>query len=85
MYRFKLKEIEVGDTAIRKGVKSTVTDIDPETGAIEWDVASAADFSSTYKALQQAKEFLNRTFNGDVKKETMTTNLLFLFEFKLFI
>jgi hypothetical protein len=59
MYRFKLKEIEVGDTAIRKGVKSTVTDIDPETGAIEWDVASAADFSSTYKALQQAREFLN--------------------------
>jgi len=59
MYRFKLKEIEVGDTEIRKGVKSTVTDIDPETGAIEWDVASTADFSSTYKALQQAREFLN--------------------------
>jgi hypothetical protein len=59
MYKYKLKEIEVGDTEIRKGVKSTVTDIDPETGAIEWDVASAADFSSTYKALQQAREFLD--------------------------
>ena len=59
MYKYKLKEIEVGDTKIRKGVKSTVTDIDPETGAIEWDVASAADFSSTYKALQQAREFFN--------------------------
>jgi uncharacterized protein YfcZ (UPF0381/DUF406 family) len=59
MYKYKLKEIKVGDTKIRKGVKSTVTDIDPETGAIEWDVASAADFSSTYKALQQAREFLN--------------------------
>ena len=59
MYRFKLKEIEVGDTAIRKGVKSTVTDIDPETGAIEWDVADVADFSSTYKALKKAKDFID--------------------------
>ena len=33
MYRFKLKEIEVGDTEIRKGVKSTVSAIDPETGS----------------------------------------------------
>ena len=59
MYRFKLKEIEVGDTKIRKGVKSTVSDIDPETGAISWDVADAADFSSTYKALKKAKDFLD--------------------------
>ena len=59
MYKYKLKEIEVGDTKIRKGVKSTVTDIDPETGAISWDVADAADFSSTYKALKKAKDFLD--------------------------
>ena len=59
MYKYKLKEIEVGDTEIRKGVKSTVTDIDPETGAISWDVASAADFTTTYKALQQARQFLD--------------------------
>ena len=59
MYRFKLKEIEVGDTEIRGGKKSTVTDIDPETGAISWDVADVADFTSTYKALQQAKQFLD--------------------------
>ena len=59
MYRFKLKEIEVGDTEIRGGKKSTVTDIDPETGAISWDVADVADFTSTYKALQQAKKFLD--------------------------
>ena len=59
MYKYKLKEIEVGDTAIRKGVKSTVTDIDPKTGAIEWDVADVADFSSTYKALKKAKDFID--------------------------
>ena len=59
MYKYKLKEIEVGDTEIRKGVKSTVTDIDPETGAIEWDVADVADFSSTYNALKKAKDFID--------------------------
>ncbi len=59
MYRFKLKEIEVGDTVVRKGVKTTVSDVDPETGAITYDVKNVANFSSTYNALQQAKEFLN--------------------------
>jgi hypothetical protein len=59
MYRFKLKEIEVGDTDIKKGVKTTVSDVDPETGAITYDVENVANFSSTYNALQQAKEFLN--------------------------
>ena len=32
MYKYKLKEIEVGDVGVRGGVKSTVTDIDPITG-----------------------------------------------------
>ena len=29
MYRFKLKEIEVGDTDTKGGKKSTVTDVNP--------------------------------------------------------
>ena len=59
MYRFKLKEIEVGDTAIRKGKKSTVSAIDDKTGRIEWDIVDAADFSSVYKSLSKAKDFLS--------------------------
>lgn len=59
MYRFKLKEIEVGDTAIRGGKKSTVSAIDDVTGRIEWDIVDAADFSSVYKALSKAKDFLS--------------------------
>ena len=59
MYKYKLKEIEVGDTDIRKGVKTTVSDVDPETGAITYDVENVADFSSTYNALQQARQFLD--------------------------
>ena len=37
-YKYKLKEIEVGDIEFDKGTKSTVTDIDPETGAVSWDI-----------------------------------------------
>jgi len=72
MYRFKLKEIEVGDTEIRGGKKSTVTNIDSETGAISWDVADAADFSSTYKALKKAKDFLD-TLEKEGKAKDDTT------------
>ena len=70
MYRFKLKEIEVGDTEIRGGKKSTVTDIDPETGAIEWDVADVADFTSTYKALKKAKDFIDYLDKSAEKTKT---------------
>ena len=71
MYKYKLKEIEVGDTKIRKGVKTTVSDVDPETGAITYDVENVADFSSTYNALQQAKEFLNTLEKtGNAKDDT---------------
>ena len=59
MYRFKLKEIEIGDTEIRGGKKSTVSAIDDATGRIEWDIVDAADFSSVYKALSKANDFLS--------------------------
>ena len=71
MYKYKLKEIEVGDTDIRKGVKTTVSDVDPETGAITYDVENVANFSSTYNALQQAREFLNTLEKtGNAKNDT---------------
>ncbi len=37
-HKYKLTEIKVGDTKVTGGVKSVVTDIDPETGAITWSV-----------------------------------------------
>ena len=71
MYKFKLKEIEVGDTVVRKGVRTTVSDVDPETGSITYDVENVANFSSTYNALQQAKEFLNTLEKtGNAKDDT---------------
>jgi len=59
MYKYKLKEIEIGDTEIRGGKKSTVSAIDDTTGRIEWDIVDAADFSSVYKALEKSKDFLD--------------------------
>ena len=72
MYRFKLREIEVGDTEIRMGKKSTVSAIDDKTGRIEWDVVDAADFSSVYKALSKAKDFLSTLEKeGKAKNDTV--------------
>ena len=72
MYRFKLKEIEVGDTEIRMGKKSTVSAIDDKTGRIEWDVVDAADFSSVYKSLSKAKDFLSTLEKeGKAKNDTV--------------
>ena len=72
MYRFKLKEIEVGYTEIRMGKKSTVSAIDDKTGRIEWDVVDAADFSSVYKALSKAKDFLSTLEKeGKAKNDTV--------------
>ena len=42
-FKYKLKEaapddINVGDIKVKNGIKSTVTDIDPESGAVSWDI-----------------------------------------------
>ena len=37
-HKYKLKEIEVGDVKVDNGVKSVVTDKDPNTGAISWSI-----------------------------------------------
>ena len=58
MYKYKLKEIEVGDVDISKGKKSTVSSVDDLTGSIEWDIIDVADFTSTFKTLLKAKDFL---------------------------
>ena len=38
-YKYKLKEFEVGDVKVDNGTKSTVTDINPTTGAISWSIS----------------------------------------------
>tara|TARA_Y100001972_G_scaffold54273_1_gene67003 strand:+ start:1745 stop:2434 length:690 start_codon:yes stop_codon:yes gene_type:complete len=76
MYRFKLKEIKVGDIEVKSGKQSTVTDIDDTTGTITWDVKDVADFSSTYKELEQAKKFLRDLEQTGKAKDDTTLDKL---------
>ena len=39
VHKYKLKERKIGDVKIDKGTKSTVTAIDPTTGAITWSIS----------------------------------------------
>ena len=66
-FKYKLKELEVGDVEYNKGTKSTVTDIDPETGRITWDIEQTPDFTSVFKNLKTTKEFIE--FVGVKPKE----------------
>lgn len=48
-----LNEMKVGDVTVKGGIKSTVTDIDPDTGAVSWDVEYAADYLKLYAQVQE--------------------------------
>ena len=47
-YRLKEEPIEVGDVKISNGSKTTVTDIDDQTGAISWEVEYIPNFEKLY-------------------------------------
>jgi hypothetical protein len=57
-YKYKLKELEVGDTEIRRGKKSTVTNIDPETGQITWSIEDVPAFDSSFKKYAELRDYL---------------------------
>ena len=46
-------EAKVGDVKVQGGIKTTITDIDPNSGAITWDVEYAADYLKLYQQVQQ--------------------------------
>ena len=58
-FKYKLKELKVGDTETRGGRKSTVTAVDPETGAITWSIQDVADFENAHNTLVKAKNYLD--------------------------
>lgn len=70
---------KIGDVDEKGGIKTTVTNIDPETGQITWDVEYTPDFQKVFKEvsdlLETAKDIsLNtddvffRDFYNDVRK-----------------
>ena len=48
-YKYKLKEIEIGDSDTTRGIKSTVIDKDSDTGAISWSIDYVPAFDTTFK------------------------------------
>tara|TARA_R110000822_G_scaffold272053_2_gene394605 strand:- start:754 stop:1269 length:516 start_codon:yes stop_codon:yes gene_type:complete len=56
----KLNEFKVGDVKVDKGIKTTVTDIDPRTGAVSWDVEYAADYLKLYQQIQTLFNEVNK-------------------------
>ena len=72
MKRSELKNIvkeladEIGKTTTNPdtGVKTTLTNIDPETGRREWDVAYEVDPKFLYDKLDQLVNYLRKAPNG---------------------
>ena len=61
-FKYKLKEepFNVGDTDVRGGVKTTITDLDPETGAVTWDVKNVPAIDSTFKEFKELRRFMTQ-------------------------
>jgi len=51
-------EIKIGDTKTDKGITYTVSDIDPETGQISWDIAYVPAFDSVYKEFDDLRKVI---------------------------
>ena len=59
-FKYKLKETEIGDTKVFSGNKSTVTDIDSETGSITWDITTVPEIRSTFNMFVQLKKYIKK-------------------------
>lgn len=58
--QFSKGEYTVGDTETEKGTKYTVTDIDPETGRISWDVEYVPAWDSVYKEFDDLRKVISK-------------------------
>jgi len=70
VYKYKIKEIKVGDVKIKDGVKSIVKDIDPKTGAISWGIDYVPAFDSTFKEFDELRKFITK-LSRDTKDEVI--------------
>jgi len=61
MYKYKLKEnskFEVGDVKIKDGTQSTISSINPTTGAITWDLEDVGAFDTVYKTFDKLNQLI---------------------------
>jgi hypothetical protein len=61
-----INEREVGETEVdpETGIKTTLTNIDPETGRREWDVAYEVDPKFLYNKLDELVVYLKKAEEG---------------------
>ena len=74
--KYKLKEIEIGDTKVAGGVKSVVTDKDPNTGAISWSI----DYVPNLTKLVEDVDELTKTAKGVYQKVKDDKKFLDIYE-----
>ncbi len=74
--KYKLKEIEVGDVKVDNGVKSVVTDKDPNTGAISWSI----DYVPNLTKLVEDVDELTKTAKGVYQKAKDDKKFLDIYE-----
>jgi len=75
MYKYKLKEnskFEVGDVEIKGGKKSTISHINPTTGAITWDLEDVGAFDTVYKTFDKLNQLI-KTLESEGEAESDTT------------
>ena len=56
--QFSKGEYKVGDTETERGVKYTVSNVDPETGKISWDIDYVPAFDSVYKEFDDLRKVI---------------------------
>ena len=61
-YRYKIQEnpFKVGSSKDEKGIRSTVTNVDPVTGTVSWGIESTPAIDSTFKEFTELKNFIKK-------------------------
>lgn len=60
-YKYRLKEngLKVGDKDVKNDVQSTVTDIDPTTGGVSWDIKKLPSIETVFNKFKELSEYVN--------------------------
>lgn len=81
-FKYKLKEdFEVGKSSIKNDIKSTVTNVDPTTGAITWDIKQLPSIQKAFKEFDDLRKVIKKL---DIQLKdpyisNITDNVLLLF------
>ena len=74
MYKYKLKEnskFEIGDIKIKDGTQSTISSINPTTGAITWDLEDVGAFDTVYKTFDKLNQLIKTLESeGEAKEDS---------------